>query len=126
MLLNLQMFLIYSTPDFRNAFLKTIRQIIRESVRNMNLPGPETEPTCNIGSRGKRYPEVIIQEREPIKTIRQNWEPREDRPTRGVHYSPHIRSRGYKEEQPIVERNTIGNIFSTTEENDKRLLLYLF
>jgi hypothetical protein len=30
-----------STADFRNAFLKTIRQIIRESVRNMSLPGPE-------------------------------------------------------------------------------------
>ncbi|XP_045764750.1 protein still life, isoform SIF type 1 isoform X5 [Maniola jurtina] len=27
-----------STADFRNAFLKTIRQIIRESVRNMSLP----------------------------------------------------------------------------------------
>ncbi|CAB4067847.1 Protein still life, isoforms C/SIF type 2,Protein still life, isoform SIF type 1,T-lymphoma invasion and metastasis-inducing protein 1,T-lymphoma invasion and metastasis-inducing protein 2 [Lepeophtheirus salmonis] len=27
-----------STAEFRNAFLKTIRQIIRESVRNMNLP----------------------------------------------------------------------------------------
>ena len=27
-----------STSDFRAAFLKTIRQIIRESVRNMSLP----------------------------------------------------------------------------------------
>ena len=27
-----------STGEFRNAFLKTIRQIIRESVRNMNIP----------------------------------------------------------------------------------------
>lgn len=27
-----------STADFRNAFLKTIRQIIRESVRNMSIP----------------------------------------------------------------------------------------
>ena len=27
-----------STSDFRNAFLKTIRQIIRESVRNMIVP----------------------------------------------------------------------------------------
>ena len=27
-----------STSEFRNAFLKTIRQIIRESVRNMSLP----------------------------------------------------------------------------------------
>lgn len=27
-----------STAEFRNAFLKTIRQIIRESVRNMSIP----------------------------------------------------------------------------------------
>ena len=27
-----------STAEFRSAFLKTIRQIIRESVRNMSLP----------------------------------------------------------------------------------------
>lgn len=30
-----------STADFRNAFLKTIRQIIRESVRNMSIPMKE-------------------------------------------------------------------------------------
>ena len=28
----------FSTSEFRSAFLKTIRQIIRESVRNMSLP----------------------------------------------------------------------------------------
>ena len=28
----------FSTSEFRSAFLKTIRQIIRESVRNMALP----------------------------------------------------------------------------------------
>ncbi|XP_065163413.1 protein still life, isoform SIF type 1 isoform X5 [Atheta coriaria] len=35
-----------STADFRNAFLKTIRQIIRESVRNMSIPAtkPGTGP----------------------------------------------------------------------------------
>lgn len=35
-----------STADFRNAFLKTIRQIIRESVRNMSIPStkPGTGP----------------------------------------------------------------------------------
>ena len=31
-------YVFYSTGEFRNAFLKTIRQIIRESVRNMNIP----------------------------------------------------------------------------------------
>ncbi|KAE8751517.1 hypothetical protein FOCC_FOCC001764 [Frankliniella occidentalis] len=39
-----------STADFRNAFLKTIRQIIRESVRNMSLP--PTKP----GSAGDSVP----------------------------------------------------------------------
>ncbi|CAB3243524.1 unnamed protein product [Arctia plantaginis] len=34
-----------STADFRNAFLKTIRQIIRESVRNMSLPTSRPAPT---------------------------------------------------------------------------------
>ncbi|CAK1604222.1 unnamed protein product [Parnassius mnemosyne] len=33
-----------STADFRNAFLKTIRQIIRESVRNMSLPSTRPAP----------------------------------------------------------------------------------
>ncbi|CAH2992191.1 unnamed protein product [Chilo suppressalis] len=33
-----------STADFRNAFLKTIRQIIRESVRNMALPTTRPAP----------------------------------------------------------------------------------
>ncbi|XP_065353500.1 protein still life, isoform SIF type 1 isoform X3 [Cloeon dipterum] len=39
-----------STGEFRNAFLKTIRQIIRESVRNMSIPA--TKPIgngCNSG-----------------------------------------------------------------------------
>lgn len=30
--------IINSTNEFRNAFLRTIRQIIRESVRNMAVP----------------------------------------------------------------------------------------
>jgi T-lymphoma invasion and metastasis-inducing protein 1 len=38
-----------STADFRNAFLKTVRQIIRESVRNMSIPA--TKPvTANTGA----------------------------------------------------------------------------
>ena len=36
--LNKYFFLCCSTSEFRSAFLKTIRQIIRESVRNMSLP----------------------------------------------------------------------------------------
>ena len=34
----------FSTPEFRNAFLKTIRQIIRDSVRRMNLPPVNPSP----------------------------------------------------------------------------------
>jgi len=34
-----------STAEFRNAFLKTIRQIIRESVRNMSIP--TAKPSSN-------------------------------------------------------------------------------
>lgn len=37
----------FSTADFRNAFLKTIRQIIRESVRNMSIPS--TKPGSGPG-----------------------------------------------------------------------------
>lgn len=40
---------MYSTGEFRNAFLKTIRQIIRESVRNMSIP------TTKSLSRNDRY-----------------------------------------------------------------------
>lgn len=35
----------FSTAEFRNAFLKTIRQIIRESVRNMSIP--TAKPSTN-------------------------------------------------------------------------------
>lgn len=42
-----------STSEFRNAFLKTIRQIIRESVRNMNIPANKTSSSSsNISSKG--------------------------------------------------------------------------
>ncbi|XP_059351584.1 protein still life, isoform SIF type 1-like isoform X3 [Daphnia carinata] len=53
-----------STAEFRNAFLKTIRQIIRESVRNMSIPpakppvpSASTPPTPKAEadkSKGKR------------------------------------------------------------------------
>ena len=100
----------FSTPDFRNAFLKTIRQIIRESVRNMNLPGPEGIASCSsVGTRMKQYPEVISQEREPIRTRQTYREIKEDRSSRGVHYSPHMTSREYKDDhRQIIERNAIG------------------
>ncbi|KAK6621011.1 hypothetical protein RUM43_011314 [Polyplax serrata] len=39
-----------STSEFRNAFLKTIRQIIRESVRNMNIPAGKLGPSSLNGT----------------------------------------------------------------------------
>ena len=44
-------FPFHSTGEFRNAFLKTIRQIIRESVRNMNIP-PLTATSTSAGAAG--------------------------------------------------------------------------
>jgi T-lymphoma invasion and metastasis-inducing protein 1 len=41
-----------STADFRNAFLKTIRQIIRESVRNMSIPMKERGSLSSVSSIG--------------------------------------------------------------------------
>ncbi|XP_033215051.1 protein still life, isoforms C/SIF type 2 isoform X5 [Belonocnema kinseyi] len=43
-----------STTEFRNAFLKTIRQIIRESVRNMSIPSTKphlSQPPMTISPR---------------------------------------------------------------------------
>ncbi|XP_013177571.1 PREDICTED: protein still life, isoform SIF type 1 [Papilio xuthus] len=50
-----------STADFRNAFLKTIRQIIRESVRNMSLPSSRPAPTP------PRAPHTIERDRDRSK-----------------------------------------------------------
>ncbi|XP_015436410.1 PREDICTED: protein still life, isoforms C/SIF type 2 [Dufourea novaeangliae] len=43
-----------STTEFRNAFLRTIRQIIRESVRNMSIPSTKqnmSQPPMTISPR---------------------------------------------------------------------------
>jgi T-lymphoma invasion and metastasis-inducing protein 1 len=45
-----------STADFRNAFLKTIRQIIRESVRNMSIPIKERGSISSVSSSGNGQP----------------------------------------------------------------------
>ena len=42
----------FSTSEFRNAFLKTIRQIIRESVRNMSIPANKPGPSGSSGPGG--------------------------------------------------------------------------
>jgi T-lymphoma invasion and metastasis-inducing protein 1 len=44
-----------STADFRNAFLKTIRQIIRESVRNMSIPMKERGSISSMSSVGQPH-----------------------------------------------------------------------
>jgi T-lymphoma invasion and metastasis-inducing protein 1 len=44
-----------STSDFRNAFLKTIRQIIRESVRNMSIPMKERGSMSSVSSIGQSH-----------------------------------------------------------------------
>lgn len=44
-----------STSDFRNAFLKTIRQIIRESVRNMSIPMKERGSLSSVSSIGQPH-----------------------------------------------------------------------
>lgn len=67
--LTIEYYYSISTAEFRNAFLKTIRQIIRESVRNMSIP--TAKPSTNspaqlvsntatlgrqsISTGGKRY-----------------------------------------------------------------------
>ncbi|CAG9136207.1 unnamed protein product [Plutella xylostella] len=51
-----------STADFRNAFLKTIRQIIRESVRNMSIPS-----TGRLAPAPPRAPPSHTLERERPK-----------------------------------------------------------
>lgn len=48
-----------STADFRNAFLKTIRQIIRESVRNMSIPMKERGSISSVSSSGLPYSQTL-------------------------------------------------------------------
>lgn len=44
--------LFCSTNDFRNAFIKTIRQTIRESVRNMSIPANKAPQPPKIPING--------------------------------------------------------------------------
>lgn len=48
-----------STADFRNAFLKTIRQIIRESVRNMSIPMKERGSISSVSSSGQTHSQTL-------------------------------------------------------------------
>ncbi|KAK2715335.1 protein still life, isoform SIF type 1-like isoform X2 [Artemia franciscana] len=61
-----------STAEFRNAFLKTIRQIIRESVRNMNVPSskinnPRSQDYDNLEpKKDKLRSQTLSEPREEI------------------------------------------------------------
>ena len=52
----IMIFLFCSTPEFRNAFLKTIRQIIRDSVRRMNLPVTNSQSYNGNGANSGTAP----------------------------------------------------------------------
>lgn len=56
-----------STADFRNAFLKTIRQIIRESVRNMSIPMKERGSLSSVSSLGQPQYQINSQTLERPK-----------------------------------------------------------
>ncbi|XP_034824789.1 protein still life, isoform SIF type 1 isoform X16 [Maniola hyperantus] len=53
-----------STADFRNAFLKTIRQIIRESVRNMSLPS-----TSRLAPAPPRAPATLERPKHQVQVM---------------------------------------------------------
>ncbi|KAG5897520.1 hypothetical protein JTB14_030017 [Gonioctena quinquepunctata] len=62
-----------STADFRNAFLKTIRQIIRESVRNMSIPAtkPGTGPGIILvtGHKTSHSTSHTLERPDRVKTV---------------------------------------------------------
>ncbi|XP_034940458.1 protein still life, isoform SIF type 1 isoform X1 [Chelonus insularis] len=61
-----------STTDFRNAFLKTIRQIIRESVRNMSIPSTKPNITQPPISMAPRMSTGHVEKFEKIQSQGQN------------------------------------------------------
>lgn len=73
----------FSTSEFRSAFLKTIRQIIRESVRNMSLPALDTlrkpEPPQRSEST-KLSSQMSTDSRSPIGEFQEANFATQDRP----------------------------------------------
>ncbi|XP_043212982.1 protein still life, isoform SIF type 1-like isoform X2 [Amphibalanus amphitrite] len=60
-----------STSDFRNAFLKTIRQIIRESVRNMSIP--VTKASNSTYKTGTLQPSRTLSMRKKMQSKGQRY-----------------------------------------------------
>ncbi|CAH4018425.1 unnamed protein product [Pieris brassicae] len=65
-----------STADFRNAFLKTIRQIIRESVRNMSLPTTRPAPTPPRAPHTLDRPKQQVQVMQGSQTLGKTKKPK--------------------------------------------------
>ncbi|XP_061377830.1 protein still life, isoform SIF type 1 isoform X6 [Danaus plexippus] len=65
-----------STADFRNAFLKTIRQIIRESVRNMSLPSSRPAPAPPRAPNTLDRPKHQVQVMQGSQTLGKTKKPK--------------------------------------------------
>ena len=64
----------YSTAEFRNAFLKTIRQIIRESVRNMSIPslksmGGSTNSMTGVGNSSSGNSQTLERPKQQVSVF---------------------------------------------------------
>lgn len=107
-----------STAEFRNAFLKTIRQIIRESVRNMSIPpskppvpSTSTPPTPKSEAKGTTKAKRNVQRHSAGTIDYDNVEACSGEGSRA------------EEGQPVAFRGrsqTIGTFSS------RRLLIFLF
>ncbi|XP_049540931.1 protein still life, isoforms C/SIF type 2 [Anopheles darlingi] len=85
-----------STAEFRNAFLKTIRQIIRESVRNMSIPslksmGGSTNSMTGVGNSSGNS-----------QTL--------ERPKQQTQIMPGSQTLGKPKKSKINQRHSSGNI----------------
>ncbi|KAJ8918408.1 hypothetical protein NQ315_008105 [Exocentrus adspersus] len=87
-----------STAEFRNAFLKTIRQIIRESVRNMSIPS--TKPGAGPGI-------LLVTAHKPSHTNSQTLE-RPDRIKTVIVQGSH--TLGKVKKSKTSQRHSAGNI----------------
>uniref|UniRef100_A0AAR5NZ99 Uncharacterized protein n=1 Tax=Dendroctonus ponderosae TaxID=77166 RepID=A0AAR5NZ99_DENPD len=92
-----------STADFRNAFLKTIRQIIRESVRNMSIPA--TKPGSGPGM-------LLVTEQKSEHANSHTLE----RPKQHVVIQGGSHTLG-KPKKPKTQRHSAGNISDHDGEN---------
>merc|ERR1712013_151665 len=94
-----------STSEFRNAFLKTIRQIIRESVRNMSLPPCDNlrNPEPPMRSESTKLTTAVAG--SPIGHTAQTLQLNRKKPT------------GQKANYSSLQRHSSGNIDYDNVEN---------